>query len=125
MFLLSVIFFLIIKSYLQNTQLQDLVWCEGPHSGQYFVSSDVERRARETSESYLEYAATLFDDFFDQEVATYCSFGVPCVGVPFNGEMLAALPAQAAAAFLGKMANHITFEGPIKFPLFSHQHIAS
>lgn len=81
----------------------DLVDCVGPTSGRYFISIAVEMKARESAESYLDYAFSLFEDFFVDEVALHCSFGVPCVGVPHSGDFLANLPAEAASVLIGTL----------------------
>lgn len=90
------------------TQLQDLVESGSTYSGKYFVNHSVVLRARRTAESYLDYASMLVDDFLDSEVALYCTFGSRD-GVGGGEDLLAVLPEQTAAVFIGMVTYCTSF----------------
>lgn len=92
------------------SQLTNLVLGPGPLSIIYFVSYKVMESAREKSLTYLQYATTMFEEFFAMEVALLCKCEGTNIGVCYDGYLRAVIPQEALTVFLGKILFHVFFQ---------------
>lgn len=81
----------------------------GPLSTTYYVSYRVVESARQQSLTYLQYATSMFEEFFNMDVALLCKCEGTNEGVCYDGYMRAVIPHDALAVFLGKILFHVFF----------------
>lgn len=86
----------------QECGLFDLVPTVSRLSNTYFVPTVIVDSAMKNSESYLDYAVTLFDNYINPDVARLCTWGDYSNDNIADGNVRASLPLEAMSVFLGK-----------------------
>lgn len=74
---------------------------KGNRSAAYFISKELVKTAKEIHPSYLAYTIKAFDDFFDWEVAVYCTCYIPGRREDTFESSLALLPQECVDVFTG------------------------